>query len=156
MLTPQAIEKKKFATTRFKEGYDQSEVDAFMDQVVADYTELYRQMNMQAQRASVATQVLPAATSQPVSIESATRLLAATEVACAQYEQEAKAEAVRITDEAVAQAKKIVDEGTTERHRQIGELEDHRSKVQTKVDDLVKVEAEVTTRLRDALERWNG
>lgn len=35
MLTPADIDSKQFATTRLREGYDQDEVDTFLDQVGA-------------------------------------------------------------------------------------------------------------------------
>lgn len=41
MLTPLEIENKKFPT-RFK-GYDDVEVDAFLDQIIVDYEKLYKE-----------------------------------------------------------------------------------------------------------------
>ena len=40
MLTPADINSKQFATTRLKEGYDQVDVDDFLDRVQADYEQL--------------------------------------------------------------------------------------------------------------------
>ena len=39
-LTPQDVQNKEFATTRFKPGYDEEEVDAFLDEVEAELTRL--------------------------------------------------------------------------------------------------------------------
>ena len=39
-LTPQDVQSKEFATTRFKPGYDEEEVDAFLDEVEAELTRL--------------------------------------------------------------------------------------------------------------------
>ena len=41
MLTPLDIENKRFPT-KFK-GYDDAEVDAFLDQVTIDYERLYKE-----------------------------------------------------------------------------------------------------------------
>src|SRR5438270_1104007 len=39
-LAPQDVQNKEFATTRFKPGYDEEEVDAFLDEVEAELTRL--------------------------------------------------------------------------------------------------------------------
>jgi DivIVA domain-containing protein len=39
-LTPQDVQSKEFATTRFKPGYDEEEVDAFLDEVEAELNRL--------------------------------------------------------------------------------------------------------------------
>src|SRR4051794_13186575 len=35
-LTPEEVQQKRFSTVRFKEGYDEVEVDAFLDEVTAE------------------------------------------------------------------------------------------------------------------------
>lgn len=40
VLTPEAVTQKVFLTTKFREGYDQDEVDDFLDEVVAELTRL--------------------------------------------------------------------------------------------------------------------
>ena len=45
MLTPLDIENKRFPT-KFK-GYDDAEVDAFLDQLTIDYEKLYKEINIQ-------------------------------------------------------------------------------------------------------------
>ena len=39
-LGPDDVANKRFSTVRFKEGYDEVEVDAFLDQVVAELRRL--------------------------------------------------------------------------------------------------------------------
>src|SRR4051794_15318265 len=39
-LTPEDVQKKQFSTVRFKEGYDEEEVDAFLDEVEAELRRL--------------------------------------------------------------------------------------------------------------------
>src|SRR5437660_2540895 len=39
-LTPEDVQKKQFSTLRFKEGYDEEEVDAFLDEVEAELRRL--------------------------------------------------------------------------------------------------------------------
>lgn len=44
LLTPDDVVNKKFQSTKFREGYDQDEVDAFLDDVVATLRELMKQI----------------------------------------------------------------------------------------------------------------
>src|SRR3954452_22948351 len=39
-LTPEDVQNKRFTTVRFKEGYDEQEVDAFLDDVEAELRRL--------------------------------------------------------------------------------------------------------------------
>jgi uncharacterized protein YqfA (UPF0365 family) len=50
----------------------------------------------------------------------------------------------------------IIQEGQDERHKAIGLLEDQRAQLKEKVDELLRAEAEVTARMRNALERWTS
>jgi DivIVA domain-containing protein len=38
MILPADINRKQFGSTRLKEGYDQNEVDEFLDRVEEDYS----------------------------------------------------------------------------------------------------------------------
>ena len=42
MLTPQEVEERVFPKAK-KAGYDMQDVDNFLDQLTADYTELYKE-----------------------------------------------------------------------------------------------------------------
>ena len=39
-LTPEDVQNKRFSTVRFKEGYDEVEVDAFLDRVAQELRRL--------------------------------------------------------------------------------------------------------------------
>lgn len=160
MLTPREIEQKKFTVVRLRAGYDQDEVDDYLDMCANTVGHYMGNVGSNA-----ATQAIPV---QPqISPTSLERLLVAAEQAAAATRDDAESEAARIkggaaveaariTDEAAEQAKVIVAEGTAERHRQIGELEDQRARLKEKVDELIRAETEVTARMRKALERWNS
>src|SRR3954467_12390451 len=49
-LTPEDVQNKRFSTVRFKEGYDEEEVDAFLDDVEAELRRLLGE-NEQLRRA---------------------------------------------------------------------------------------------------------
>ncbi|MYQ43634.1 DivIVA domain-containing protein, partial [Streptomyces sp. SID4985] len=42
-LTPEDVRNKQFTTVRLREGYDEDEVDAFLDEVEAELTRLLRE-----------------------------------------------------------------------------------------------------------------
>ena len=42
-LTPEDVRNKQFSTVRMKEGYNEDEVDAFLDEVEAELTRLHRE-----------------------------------------------------------------------------------------------------------------
>jgi len=43
-MTPDDIEQKRFKTVRFKEGYDEVDVDAFLDEVVTEMRRLQQRV----------------------------------------------------------------------------------------------------------------
>lgn len=55
-LTPEDVVNKRFQTTKFREGYDQDEVDDFLDEVVAELRRLTRENEDLRQRLAVAEQ----------------------------------------------------------------------------------------------------
>ena len=67
-LTPEDVQKKQFSTVRFKEGYDEEEVDAFLDEVEAELRRLIAE-NASLSRAShagpAAAAVAPEAPAAP-------------------------------------------------------------------------------------------
>src|SRR2546428_9167695 len=42
-LTPEDVQQKRFTTTRFRPGYDEDEVDAFLDEVESELTRLVQE-----------------------------------------------------------------------------------------------------------------
>ncbi|WP_129312302.1 DivIVA domain-containing protein [Streptomyces sp. L2] len=62
-LSPEDVRNKQFTTVRLREGYDEDEVDAFLDKVEAELTRLVRE-NKEL-RAKLAAATPPAAQKQP-------------------------------------------------------------------------------------------
>src|SRR5947209_5180870 len=105
-LTPEDVQNKRFSTVRFKEGYDEEEVDAFLDEVEA---ELRRLLGENSQlRSQPARPAAPAPAAAPVSAPAAPQPPAAP-AAPAEEPTEAALRtlllAQRTADEAIAQAK---------------------------------------------------
>ena len=53
-LTPEDVQNKRFTTTRFRPGYDEDEVDAFLDEVETELTRLLQENKTLAARAASA------------------------------------------------------------------------------------------------------
>src|SRR3954467_4009442 len=97
-LTPEDVQKKQFSTVRFKEGYDEEEVDAFLDEVEAELRRLL------ADNQSISRQA-----QQPVAAAPPAAAPAAAPAAPAEDPSETALHtlllAQRTADEAIAQAK---------------------------------------------------
>lgn len=144
MLTPADIDNKQFSTTRLKEGYDQDEVDGFLDRVKEDYEFLQQQVlrldeenrvlrRKDEYRAAAETTVIP--TPEPTEpSEIIKKMLSAAETAAREHEAEAKvradeiireagAQGARAVEEAQAAAERIKSEGLAEKYRRVEELD---------------------------------
>ncbi|GGR52122.1 DivIVA domain-containing protein [Streptomyces roseolus] len=161
MLTPADIDKKEFGTTRIKEGYDQLEVDNFLDAVAADYrSALARVAELEAsvvrlrsdlataQRASTdaVTSVIPV---PPAA--SAERILAAAQRTADQVEAEANTEAGRLRAAARADAESIKQTAEAERQTILNRLESERAELAEKIEMLKARRANYRAWLRAAL-----
>jgi len=68
-LTPEDVRNKQFTTVRLREGYDEDEVDAFLDEVESELTRLLRENDELRAKLAAATRAAaaaPQATPQPV------------------------------------------------------------------------------------------
>lgn len=127
MVDPQDIERVEFRTTRVKEGYDQDEVDNFLDRVADTLRSTQAELNKseaareqlrrrvaELERAndSAATMEIPAIAAAPS--ESAARLLDLAQKTADQLIEQAQAQAVQITEAADATAYDIRNAATQE------------------------------------------
>jgi DivIVA domain-containing protein len=176
-LTPEDVVNKRFQPTKFREGYDQDEVDDFLDEVVVELRRLNQETEELRQRLIAsdsrinelqrsAAQPAPAAFDQPVAasapapaaapaafagsavepsidpsntnnllqlarrlheehvregVEKRDALIAEGHATAARVTDEAQANAARVTDEAEANASRVVDESQTEAARLLEE-----------------------------------
>src|SRR5881392_675418 len=58
-LTPEDVANKRFTTTRFRNGYDEDEVDEFLDEVEAELARLIQENKTLAARAAGAAAAPP-------------------------------------------------------------------------------------------------
>jgi len=194
LLTADDVLNKKFQATKFREGYDQDEVDDFLDEVVNTLrdlqgenedlktklaaaerriAELSRAGAQQAVAAPVqppkpepvpepvvaapapvqAAAPAPARTSEP---ESATGMLQLAQKLHDDYVRSGQEESERLITEAKTQANRIVREAEETSQRTLGQLEQERSLLERKIDELRVFERDYRTRLKSYLENLLG
>ncbi|MGZ4603029.1 MAG: DivIVA domain-containing protein [Kineosporiaceae bacterium] len=195
-LTPEDVVNKRFQATKFREGYDQDEVDDFLDEVVnelrrltEDNEDLRAKLGVcerrvgELSRANVAREgseepapVLAAPAPQPVAQEPARPMAAMTSamaggveggsagpqeaagmLALAQklhdeYVRNGEQQRDRIVSEAREHATRLVREAEEKQRQTLGSLEQERSLLERKIDELRAFEREYRSRLKSYLE----
>src|SRR3954468_14678390 len=68
-LTPEDVQNKRFTTTRFRPGYDEDEVDAFLDEVESELTRLLQENKTLSARAAGVAAAPPAQAPPPPPVE---------------------------------------------------------------------------------------
>lgn len=181
-LTPEDVVNKQFQSTKFRDGYDQDEVDDFLDEVVLEMRRLVEenqrlQAELQASQARVAEleQAPPAAAvAQPVPVESVAPVAPAP-VSTASTEDPIDAEgtanllqlARRLHEEHVregiqkrdeliaeghAQAARIVAEAEADQKRKMEVFTQERNAIEQRIDSLREFEREYRHSLRGFIE----
>ena len=155
-LTPEDVQNKRFTTVRFKEGYDEEEVDAFLDEVEAELRRLINENQSLGRTAAAAPAEQPAA---PVAAapsedpsEAALRTLLLAQRTADEAISQAKAEAEQIVAQAKLRASSIESEAQQQHASAMAELQRQRSTLETQIEELRGFEREYRTRLKAYLE----
>ncbi|WP_454294482.1 DivIVA domain-containing protein [Salana multivorans] len=176
LLTADDVLKKTFQTTKFREGYDQDEVDDFLDEIVntlrvlqtenaelkTKVAELEQAEPAPADSADVTAVVAavqdeeppapvyapPSGASEP---ESATGMLQLAQRLHDEYVRNGQAEADRIVGEARAEAERLVGEAEGQRARTLQQLETEQATLESKISQLRAFERDYRLRLKGYL-----
>src|SRR3954452_8365910 len=167
-LTPEDVANKRFSTTRFRHGYDEDEVDSFLDEVEAELTRLLQENKSLASRAAGAAVSAPAAAPPPQAVEApppppapeptegsqdaALRTLLLAQRTADEAIGQARKEAEQIVTEARTRATDLEQESQQRHAQAMAELERRRRELERQVEDLRAFEREYRTRLRAYLE----
>ena len=160
-LTPEDVQKKQFSTVRFKEGYDEEEVDAFLDEVEAELRRLIADNQSLSRAAQVApAAAAPAAAAAPVAPqapaedpnETALRTLLLAQRTADEAIAQAKAEAEQVVAQARMRAGSIESEAQQQHASAMAELQRQRETFERQIDSLRAFEREYRTRLKAYLE----
>jgi DivIVA domain-containing protein len=178
-LTPEEVRNKQFTTVRLREGYDEDEVDAFLDEIEAELARLLRENDELRQRAAsapaasvpaVSVPTAPAAGPSPVPTAVPTpvvvpAVVAPTETAPLPAQNTAaSAEAAarvlelaqRTADELLAQARAEADRLLADAQSKVQSTDRdaqlQRAALEARVEDLRNFEREYRTRMRGYFE----
>ncbi len=200
LLTADEVLNKKFQSTKFREGYDQDEVDDFLDEVVGTLRELQNENDdvktklaaaerriaeLSRDGASASAVAAPVAAPEPEPVpapapvmaapvvappvvsapvpapgrsepESATGMLALAQKLHDDYVRSGQEESDRLVNEARVRAAQIVREAEETSQRTLMQLEQERSLLERKIDELRVFERDYRTRLKSYLENLLG
>ncbi|SDN05522.1 DivIVA domain-containing protein [Cryobacterium flavum] len=172
-LTPEDVVNKRFQSTKFREGYDQDEVDDFLDEVVVELRRLTKEN--EELRGQVGSDAAPAAEAAPVAAVVAEPVVVepvAAPVAAAPIDETAGTTnllqlARRLHEEHVkegaekrdaliaeghATAARVIAEAETQQRVQLQKLDQERSTLEGKIDELRTFEREYRLKLKSYIE----
>jgi DivIVA domain-containing protein len=174
LLTAEDVLNKAFSKTKYREGFDQDEVDDFLDEVANTIAQLTAERDEALARsggaAAAAPVEAPPATAAGGIPGTSGLLAAATEpgganptgmLAMAQklhdeYVQAGEAERDRIVDEAHAEADKIRERADEDAKGRMDDLAGERAELEGRIDDLRRFERDYRARLKAFLENLLG
>lgn len=181
LLTAADVVNKEFTKTRYREGFEQDEVDDFLDEVANTIAALTAERDELAARLAELTAggQLPAAA--PVAVASpttgatgavaggsligaatdptppsATSMLAMAQKLHDEYVAAGEAERDRIIDEARAKAETVLEKAETDAQERRKELDSERAELERKIDDLRRFERDYRSHLKSYLENLLG
>ncbi|WP_105033874.1 DivIVA domain-containing protein [Cryobacterium aureum] len=173
-LTPEDVVNKRFQSTKFREGYDQDEVDDFLDEVVVELRRLTKEN--EELRGQVGSDAAPAAESAPVAavvaepvvVEPVAAPVAAAapidetagttnllQLARRLHEEHVKEGAEKrdaLIAEGHATAARVIAEAETQQRVQLQKLDQERSTLEVKIDELRTFEREYRLKLKSYIE----
>ena len=178
-LTPEDVVNKRFQSTKFREGYDQDEVDDFLDEVVVDLRRLTAENEELKAHAGSGVAAEPAAAveaapapevvAEPVVAPAAavvapvvaepidetagtTNLLQLARRLHEEHVKEGAEKRDALIAEGHATAARLVAEAEAKQRAQLSILDQERSVLETKIDDLRTFEREYRQKLKSYIE----
>ena len=177
LLTTEDVLNKKFQYVKFREGYDQDEVDEFLDEVVStiyslqmENQELKEKLEAAERRVAelsnseftpsetpapaVVETPAPAAPvlSGPQDAESATSMLALAQRVHDEYVRDGEEQSAKIIAEANAERESIIADAQKQKDSLLNQLEQERELLENKINGLRTFESEYRSNLRSHLE----
>ena len=180
LLTTEDVLNKKFQYVKFREGYDQDEVDEFLDEVVSTIYSLQMENQDLKEKLEAAERRIaelsnsdfaPAETPAPVAApvvetpapaapsltglqdaESATSMLALAQRVHDEYVRDGEEQAAKIIADANAERDAIISDAQKQKDSLLSQLDQERELLENKINGLRTFEAEYRTNLRNHLE----
>jgi DivIVA domain-containing protein len=173
LLTAEDVLNKAFSKTKYREGFDQDEVDDFLDEVAntiaqltAERDDLAARLANGAPAAAIAPAPAPmaeaptttgllAAATEPGGVNP-TGMLAMAQKLHDEYVQAGEAERDRIIDEANVAADQIRERADDDAKARMDALAGERAELEGRIDDLRRFERDYRARLKTYLENLLG
>lgn len=171
MLTPEDVLNKAFQTTKFREGYDQDEVDDFLDQVVVELRRLnqeneelrqqvagsnvMREAEEQGLSAFPTGPVPPAPTQEATEDPEAGGSYSLLDLARKLHEEHIRAGATKreqLIKDGEETAARIIRDAESSARTVVAQLELEKAQIEEAVSQLREFEHEYRTRLRNYIE----
>ena len=169
LLTTEDVLNKKFQYVKFREGYDQDEVDEFLDEVVSTIYSLQMENQelkekLEAAERRVAelsnSEFTPSETPAPAApaltgpqdAESATSMLALAQRVHDEYVRDGEEQSAKIIAEAKAERESIIADAQKQKDSVLNQLEQERELLENKINGLRTFESEYRSNLRSHLE----
>jgi DivIVA domain-containing protein len=161
-LTPEDVQNKRFTVVRFgKSGYDEEEVDTFLDEIEAELRRLLTEgdslrADLEEAKAAPEPEPQPVAPPEPAPAEdpneTALRTLLLAQRTADDAIAQAKTEAEKLLNEARMHAASIERDAQAEHAAKTAELEASRAGIETQIAELRDFERDYRARLRTHLE----
>jgi DivIVA domain-containing protein len=160
-LSPEDILAKRFQVTKFREGYDQDEVDDYLDEVVVQLRKILaeneelRTRSELPQEGGITLDPFPTAVDPQPTGEGADASRSIIELAQklhADHVQEGRVKREQIIREAKKQAARILRDSEAQARESLNQLELDRRTVEESIEDLKRFEAEYRAKLRDYIQ----
>ena len=177
LLTTEDVRNKKFQYVKFREGYDQDEVDEFLDEVVSTIYSLQMENQELKEKLEAAERRVaelsngdftpvetpaPAVVETPAPVmpafavpqdpESATSMLALAQRVHDEYVRDGEEQCAKIIAEAKAERESIIADAHKQKDNVLKQLEQERELLENKINGLRTFESEYRSNLRNHLE----
>lgn len=170
VLSAEDVLNKAFSKTLYREGFDQDEVDDFLDEVahtiqvlIAERDDLAARLQQAPQAGAAATAPAPtepAPTEAPATTGSTATMLAMAQKLHDEYVSSGQEERQRLIDEGEAKAQDIIDQARQEAQSVAAaatqQADRSRADLERKIDDLRRFERDYRARLKAYLENVLG
>jgi DivIVA domain-containing protein len=164
VLTPEDVVNKRFTVTKFREGYDQDEVDDFLDSVVVEFrrlaaendelkSRLKAQESGESEPAPTPIRDFPSQTTpEPQDTTNSHSLLQLARKLHEEHVREGLTKRDQLIRDGQENASRIVREAETQARSIISQLELDRKAIENTIDELRDFENDYRGRLREYIE----
>jgi DivIVA domain-containing protein len=164
VLTPEDVVNKRFTVTKFREGYDQDEVDDFLDSVVVEFrrlaaendelkSRLKAQESGESEPAPTPVRDFPTQTTpEPQDTTNSHSLLQLARKLHEEHVREGLTKRDQLIRDGQENASRIVREAETQARSIISQLELDRKAIENTIDELRDFENDYRGRLREYIE----